>query len=167
MFWHGKGRATLLKYEYQITSEGDRRRHVPTFPAPTQPVAPRPSPHLGNHYTRSTSGRIRFNQFQFHRPPVRPSVRMAEQEEEGLINSAGEFHQMVFWNSVRGEVVNDPVLTGFAHMVSWEFHAYLITCPSSTYYSSPSCLLGLNKVTMNKPFNRIQYSTLHPLQNLL
>lgn len=72
MFWHGKERATLLKYEYQITSEGDRRRHVPTFPAPTQPVAPRPSPHLGNHYTRSTSGRIRFNQFQFHRPPVRP-----------------------------------------------------------------------------------------------
>lgn len=48
---------------------------------------------------------------------------MAEQEEEGLINSVEEFHQMVFWNSVRGEVVNDPVLTGFAHMVSWEFHA--------------------------------------------
>lgn len=75
MFWHGEGRATLLKYEYQITSEGDRRRHVPTFPAPTQPVAPRPSPHLGNHYTRSTSGRIRFNQFQFHRPSAWRSRR--------------------------------------------------------------------------------------------
>lgn len=56
---------------------------------------------------------------------------MAEQEEEGLINSAEEFHQMVFWNSVRGEVVNDPVLTGFAHMVSWEFHEYLMMCLSS------------------------------------
>lgn len=158
MFWHGKGRATLLKYEYQITRRRRQAQARPNVSCPhttgcAKAIATLGQPLHAFHFWKDTFQPVPVP------PPARPSVRMAEHEEEGLINSAEEFHQMVFWNSVRGEVVNDPVLTGFAHMVSWEFHAYLITCPSSTDYSSSSCLLGLNKVTMNKPFNRIQYIT--------